>query len=317
VKTIPADLTKKIVVPVDGSGNSLRSLEYLDLIYGPKHNLDVILFYVLPSLPSVLTDERIKDKKVLADLGNVEEKNISMAERLLTEARTSLMVKGFREEKVNALYQKREITVPQDICYWARTRDTDAILLGRRGKTDLQAFFMGEVSDRLVECCEGQPVWIMGGKIRSNKVLVCVDASRNALKAVEHVGFMLSETDCAVTIFHAMISLRGFVPVEVLEEADELQRLWGEKAGQQIAPFMERAREILLNAGLAKEQIAIKVVNGSQSPAYDILQEALDEGYGTIVLGRRGLSIMKEFLLGSITKKVLLSLSDLAIWIVH
>ena len=56
-------LTKKIVIPVDGSKNALKSLDYLELIYGQKHNMDVHLFYVLPPLPPILTDEEIKDKK--------------------------------------------------------------------------------------------------------------------------------------------------------------------------------------------------------------------------------------------------------------
>ena len=41
------NLTKKIVIPVDGSKNSLRSLDYLALIYGPKHKLDVNLLLKL------------------------------------------------------------------------------------------------------------------------------------------------------------------------------------------------------------------------------------------------------------------------------
>ena len=31
--------TKKIVIPIDGSETALGSLEYLDTLYGPKHNL--------------------------------------------------------------------------------------------------------------------------------------------------------------------------------------------------------------------------------------------------------------------------------------
>ena len=45
------DLTKHIVIPLDGSKNSLRSLEYIDLIYGSRHNLELTLIHILPSLP--------------------------------------------------------------------------------------------------------------------------------------------------------------------------------------------------------------------------------------------------------------------------
>jgi len=52
------NLAKKIVIPVDGSKNSMRSLDYLYLIYGPKHKLDINLLYILPALPPLLTDKK-------------------------------------------------------------------------------------------------------------------------------------------------------------------------------------------------------------------------------------------------------------------
>lgn len=52
--------TKKIVIPLDGSETALGSLDYLDTLYGPKHNLEVILIHILPTLPSVLIDDTTK-----------------------------------------------------------------------------------------------------------------------------------------------------------------------------------------------------------------------------------------------------------------
>lgn len=52
--------TKKIVIPLDGSETGLGSLDYLDTLYGPKHNLEVLLIHILPALPSVLLDDTTK-----------------------------------------------------------------------------------------------------------------------------------------------------------------------------------------------------------------------------------------------------------------
>ncbi len=46
-----AELSKMIAIPVDGSENALKSMDYLNLMYGPEHNFEVNIFYVLPSLP--------------------------------------------------------------------------------------------------------------------------------------------------------------------------------------------------------------------------------------------------------------------------
>jgi len=114
---------------------------------------------------------------------------------------------------------------------------------------------MGGTSDKLVNYCGNYPVWIAGGGIHEKKVLVGVDASENALRAVDHAGFMLSGTDCRATLFHSIRHLRRFVPMEVLEGAEELQELWKSKAGKQIAPYMEKARGILWMQALPRRRL--------------------------------------------------------------
>ena len=311
------NLTKSIIIPLDGSKNSLRSLEYLDLIYGPGHNLEVTLIHILPSLPPILTDEKSIDKQIRDRLKSVKKKNKEMAEQILSEAKNILLSKGFNEEKIKTCCQKRGITVTQDICNWASMKQVDTILLTKRGSTEIKSLFMGKVSTRLVEYRRNDPVWILEGLVDSKNVLVCVDNSENALRAVDHVGFMLSGTDCRITIFHTMRHLSRFVPMQVLEETEDLEKFWKNKAGREIAPYIKKAGEILLKAGLSEEQITTKVTESSRSAADDILKEARDNDYGTIVMGRRGLSAVKEFFMGSVTTSVLNRSTSLAIWIVQ
>lgn len=309
-------LTKMIVVPVDGSENAHRSLEYVDLMFGQDHNLEVTIKYVLPSLPPILTDDPSLKRETATKLKALENKSIRMAEKILGQAKSFFLRKGFDEERVQTVYRKRAESIPQDICNWVESKRADSVLVSTRGRSRLEAFFMGEVSSKLLEYCRVCPVWIVEGKVTSNRVLVAVDSSDNALRAVDHVGFMLAGTDSPVTLFHTMRHLRRFVPQEVLDEAPELEELWKTKAGQEIEPYMKKAEAMLLQAGLNESQITKKVVDGSRSAANDILDEAQKNGYGTIVMGRRGLSGVKEFFMGSVSSKVLQNNTGRATWIV-
>jgi len=311
------EITKKIVIPVDGSKNALRSFDYLEKMYGPEHNIDVGLLYIVPSLPPLLGDEKKIDKDVYASLSSAEQRLLNKANKILNEGKQQLVAKGFDEKRIEMTAEKRRAGIAQNICEWAETARVDALLLTRRGQTDLEMFFLGRVSDRVVGYCKDAPVWIVGGVSESKKVLLCVDNSENAMRAVDHAGFMLSGTDAPVTLFHTMRHLKRYIPDDVLEEAPELEELWKQKAGQDIAPFMEKARNMLLKAGLAEDQVTSKVVGGSRSPAEDILKEARENGYGTIVLGRRGISGIKEFLFGSVTKKILNQATGLTVWLVQ
>jgi nucleotide-binding universal stress UspA family protein len=310
------DLTKMLVIPVDGSENALRSLDYLHLIYGSDHNLEIALKYVLPSLPPVLADNRSLDRQTATKLKIIENKSIRLAEKILTQAKNHLIQKDFDSERVQTVYRKKELGIAQDICQWVESKRADAVLISSRGRSRLEAFFMGEVSSKLLEYCRVCPVWIVQGQVKSNRVLIAVDSSENALRAVDHTGFMLSGTDCPVTIFHTMRHLRRFVPQEVLAEAPELEELWKTKAGQEIEPFMRKAKEMLVKAGVSESQISKKIVDGSRSAASDILEEARKSQYGTIVMGRRGISGVQEFFMGSVSSKVLQNSTGMAVWIV-
>ena len=311
-----ADLTKMLVIPVDGSDNALKSLDYLHLIYGNRHNLELTLKYVLPSLPPLLTDNRFMDREAATKVKTIENKSIRMAKKILAQAKNFLIDKGFDGERVQTVYKKKESGIAQDICQWAESKRADAVLVASRGRSRLEAFFMGEVSSKLLEYCRVCPVWIVQGQVKSKQVLIAIDSSENALRAVDHAGFMLSGTDCPVMLFHTMRHLRRFVPQEVLDEAPELEQLWKTKAGQEIEPFMTKAEQMLVKAGVNESQISKKIVDGSRSAASDILEEARKSQYGTIVMGRRGISGVQEFFMGSVSSKVLQNSTGMAVWIV-
>ena len=310
-----SDLTKMIVVAVDGSDDALDALAYLGLIYSPEHKLEVQLLYVLPSLPPILVADQNRQTKMR--LLDIERKNVQLAERIVTEARDILLKKGFKEDYIKGVFRKKQTGIARDICKFAGDRGADALLITKRGRSRLDAFLSGEISGKILDYCLACPVWVVEGAIQLKKVLVGMDSSENALRAVEHAGSMLSGTDCEITLFHSKRHLRRFVPQEVIEAAPELEELWRNKAGEQISPQMKKAKGILLEAGLREDQIITKIVDGSRSAAADILKEARSNSFGTIVLGRKGRSSVKEYFMGTTTSKVLQDSSGLAVWIVH
>ena len=310
-----SDLAKMIVLGVDGSEDALKALDYLGLIYGAKPSLEIVLLHVLPSLPQFLVADANRQTKLR--LLNVEKKSIQMAERFLAEAKGILLKKGFKEDHIKKVHRKKQIGIARDMCNFAADKRADSVLISAKGRSRLDAFFSGGVATKMLEYCRACPVWVVEGTVSSKKVLIAMDSSENALRAVDHAGFMLSGTDCQVTLFHSKRHLRRFVPQEIIEGAPELEELWKNKAGEQIAPYMKKAKEILLEAGIPEVQVKTRVVDGTRDAASDILKEAKSNEYGTVVLGRQGHSGVKEFFMGSVTRKVLQDCAGLAVWLVH
>ena len=305
------NVTQQIVVPIDGSPKALNSLDYLSLLFGPEHSVEITLFYVLPTLPPLLVDEKKKDPQIARKLREVEDRNNQMAERILDEAKRFLLAKDFRQARIKTVCKPKDLGVARDICNWAEMKGVHAVMVSTRGRTRLQSFFMGEVSRNLLEHIRGCPLWMVDTRVRKRPALIAVDSSENALRAVEHAAIMLSGTDVPVTLFHSKRNLWHFVPKEIIEKTPELQEIWQDAAGRQVAPYLEKAREILLNAGFDEKQIAVKVLGGSRNAATDILKAAHRYGCGTVVVGRRGITGVKEFIMGGVTRKLLEDFSGL------
>ena len=309
-------IQKMIVVPVDGSENALKSLDYINLLFGPEHNIKTTLFYVMPRLPPILVEEIKKSKETINRLQDIESRNAEMAQRLLKAGKDRLVDMGFTKETVEAVFRKVEVGIARDIVHWSEKKKADAVFITTRGRSRLETFFMGEIAAKVLEYCQICPVWMLKGSIRKKHVLVAIDNSKNALRAVDHAGFMLSGTDAKITLFHSKRDVKRFISQAMLDEFPEVQKFWRQKAGEVIAPFMQKAKDKLIAAGLKGDRIAIKVVDGSRQPAADILDEAQQSTAGTIIMGLRGYSAVEDYKMGSVTRKVLNQAMDMAVSIV-
>ena len=90
--------------------------------------------------------------------------------------------------------QKRKRGVARDIIAEAHN-GYDAILVRRRGLTGLKNVIVGSVTGKLLEKLTFLPVLIAGRKPVNRKVLVAVDGSPCAARAVRFVAEMFSPFD--------------------------------------------------------------------------------------------------------------------------
>lgn len=310
------DVSKMIVLPQDGSEFAKKSMNYLNLMFGPEHNIAPNLLYILPSLPQSLIEAASKRSETAGHLKKMKQRNEALANEILGGAKDILLQYNFPEERIKTVCQGRKRDIAKDIVDWSHDKMADGILLNCHGRSRVEAFFMGEVSLKLLECSGSCPVWLLRGNVKEKDVLVAVDNSENALRAVDYAGFILNGTQSRIVLFHTKRSLRRFLPKAIFEDIPGIAELWSNQAQEEIAPVMEKARQTLVNAGIEESRIQVEAAEGSRNPAKDVVAAADKHGCGTIVLGRQGDSCNKEFSMGSIARKVIEAASDKAIWVV-
>ena len=159
------------------------------------------------------------------------------------------------------------------------------------------------------------------------KILIAVDASENAARAVGYVAELLGGSDgFEVTVLYIERPPNRdlFASEAAWIEAGQAQEL-------RIRTFLQQARTTLTGRGLSPDSVTIAYVPHCQSPvneaavecsigtsiARDILQFQQRGGFGTLVIGRRGVSRAEEFLFGSVTTKVTHLAKDCTVWVVQ
>jgi len=155
----------------------------------------------------------------------------------------------------------------------------------------------------------------------SANVLIAFDDSENAMRAVDYVARFLAK-DCRVTLFSVIPDTATLCDMNSPELTPyfKSQRdafcVLEDKKKEILTGAQLKARTLLVTNGFDEKLIQIKSDTKKKGIARDIAAEA-QLGYDLIVVGRRGISGIKEFLLGSTSQKVLHLAQEVSILIVN
>jgi nucleotide-binding universal stress UspA family protein len=154
-----------------------------------------------------------------------------------------------------------------------------------------------------------------------NKLLVAFDDSENAMRAVEYIAKYFA-TDSKITLFNiaqdtaALCDMNSPALTPYFKSQQSAFCTLEEKKKSLVDSALQKAREKLISAGFEEKNITIKAETKKKGVARDIVKEA-QSGYDTIVLGRRGQSGIKDFLLGSVSQKVFHLVKDKSVLVVN
>lgn len=151
-------------------------------------------------------------------------------------------------------------------------------------------------------------------KTVNKNILIAVDESENARRAVSYVGQLLGEMKgFKVTILHII----GRPEEDYFPTSAEKEK-WLTQYKEEVNTMLADYRQILIDRGFDPKSVSVRsTLRYCPSMAECILAERDETEYSTIVLGRQGLSRKEEFLFGSISSKVVTHARNCAVWVVE
>jgi nucleotide-binding universal stress UspA family protein len=155
----------------------------------------------------------------------------------------------------------------------------------------------------------------------AKKILIALDDSENALRAVDYVAANF-QNHASITLFSVISDTASLCDMN----SPELTPLFKsqqssfcqleDKKRSLVNEACEKGLEILRNAGWDPAYVTIKVGPKRKGIARDIVQEAA-QGYDLIVIGKHGVTGIRDFFMGSISQKVLQLAKDMSVLVVN
>lgn len=300
-----------ILVCYDGSPASYKILSYLKEFFEDVE-LEITFLKIIShpaSLETVETDiykklqkEVLIEKKAKEAFLQAENELKNVSERLKEKIPAKIYVK--------ILFGNGNIA--ESIINLSKENLFDGILVGRRGLSKIATYILGGVTHKLI-ILSPTPVWLIRGDMWNKKVLVALDLGKTGLKLVDYVSFIFANhKDAEITFFHVFYPFADLKYFEgTIDELIETSK------NPEYKEFFIKIKNSIVENEMQPEKIKFKFKRGFLGPAGEIIRTAKKGDYTTIVVGRRGRGKVKEFLLGSVSQKIISYFEDRAIWVIN
>ena len=272
----------RVLLASDGSAGAARAARWLRDFPLPQGSSILVLTVVTP--PIAMTALRAVGES-LRDVGRIT------AER----ARRALGARAAVAE-----IRVTEGDARDEILRVADEWDADLVVVGARGLGRIRGFFLGTVSQAVARDYAGPVLVVKGGASPVRSALIGVDGSDDALEAVRFlIGLPLPDYFQVRLIGVAeKMPFPRTAPRMIHAELEEAAGTAQEQRTAALEHALSEA-EALLPRGAAGRSLA------TGNPAEEIVRLAKPGSVDLIVVGARGLGVVKRLLLGSVSDAVL------------
>jgi len=267
---------KRILVPVDGSHSCLHAKMLAALIAKEFKSKVTVIHVVTHEFmhPELKAQYRLPP----AILHEIENSYLRAGRKIIRNAEELFREEGIEADVRLVTYEDPAETVLQLV----KEEGHDLVVIGNRAKNQAARFSLGSVAEKVARHAEC-PVIVVKRKPKVARMLVAIDGSEHAEKALEYAVQIAKKHGAKITLLH-------------VEEA-KLLRL-EPKAIEGIGEC------ILLDVATKIKEVEFDKKLEFGSPAETIIKVAKKEDYDLIVIGSRGLSSVKRFFLGSVSDDV-------------
>jgi nucleotide-binding universal stress UspA family protein len=270
----------KILVPVDGSHSCLHA-KMLAVSIAKKFKSKVTVVHCA-SHEFMHPELKAQYQLPHSILHKIDEAYLQAGKKIIRNAEEM-----FREAKIDVDARLVTFEDPAEfILQLVKDEGYDLVVIGNRAGNQSARYSLGSVTEKVARHAEC-PVLIVKKKPKVKKLLTAVDGSKYADKALEYAVQLAKNYNASLALIHV--------------EEDKLIRVGGPQVENCIGTVGEC---ILKDAATKVEGVSFDRKLEYGSPAEVIIKVAKKADVDIIVMGSRGLSSVRRFLLGSVSDDI-------------
>ncbi|MCB2184613.1 MAG: universal stress protein [Desulfobulbaceae bacterium] len=309
-------MERKILVAVEGSQYSHHAVTYLCQLFADIEDVYFDLLAVVPCSGMTSGKEWLEQDELINVVSPQTRQKYMQSKAMVSQFSRIFEKNGVDQTRITSTVKISTASVAFEIMHFARQGLHDALVIGRRGLSKIQELIMGSVSQQILEKCSDVPIWIIDGEVDSNTFFVPVDGTPFCLKAIDHLAFILKGHPRAeVTLFNS----KAFFTKNIEVDPEVCHNYWGKEwceiNFEKPDSLFHAPRQMLVDAGFPEERIHTLQTKKGLYPSRQIVRQALMDGFGTIVIGRKEGLFKKEKYKG-VSDRVVAMAVETAIWVV-
>ncbi len=295
----------------------MNAVRYAASVFSPD-NTNIVLFNVRNQLSSLFSDlnsyPHYKKRVTHIKKWATEQKKEICA--FMENAGKILQTYGFPPDAITTKTPSKSLGITEDILKESY-QDYHAVVVGRTGLSRFKDWLVKSAAIKLVGKIKHIPVIVVGGCPTTDKLLVAFDGTRGAMKGVACVGMMLKSASNHLQLFSMIKKKDKFWDLDDDVFIPEEGQQAGAHADCDLLEKIREARHRMLDDGIEKSRVSTKVYAADRVQPTFIVRQAMENDFGSIVVGRRGLiSFIESFFIGRVSKKILDMADQLAVWVI-
>jgi nucleotide-binding universal stress UspA family protein len=154
----------KILLALDGSEPSMRAARYVADLLGSRSDAWVTLFHVILPIPPSLLEGSVEYVTELKRQRAIWVKDEKTAEsKLFAPVREIFHQAGFRQDQIQTKCRTsvNQPDVAYEIMLECQRGEYDTVVLGKRGKSRIQTFLTGSVTEKVFRHAKVNAIWVI------------------------------------------------------------------------------------------------------------------------------------------------------------